>query len=224
MTVGAEFRDGVYLRAPDGSLYVVFGGQRYRVQDDPLVIAQVGLPMDEIIEARDEDLAKVVEAPRTLPHTFPAVHFDTGNVALGAGHFMQTEGGVTIQDGTLSAITHTFTVTWLGGFHGAVFACLEDGNGNPIPWTPREQPLLHRYGVDGRWIGNSDRHDAWILNHTPADAARATAVNVYHSWNPDSFQAILNKWVAAGASVKALADDVAAIAKDYKQVFGGSPT
>jgi hypothetical protein len=220
MALESELRDGLFLRGPDSSLYVVFQGKRYQVKDDPLVLAQVGLPMNEVVEVPSNDLAQVAEAPLALPDTFPVVHFDTGNADMGAGHFMQTEGGVTIADGTLSAITHTFSVTWLGGFHGAVFACLEDANGNPVPWTPRNQPYLHRYGVDGRWIGNSDRHDAWILNHTQADAARAVAVRLWHSYNPDSFQTVLNKWVAAGDSIKKLADDVAAIAKDYKQVFG----
>lgn len=213
-------QNGQYLRSPDGALYVVVDGQRYQVKDDPLVISQVGFPMDEVVELnRDADLSGIPLAPYALPDAYPAVHFDTGNVALGAGHFMQTSGGVTLEAGTLSAITHTFSVTWFGGFHGAVFACLQDAAGNPVPWTPRNQSLIHRYGVDGRWVGNSDRHDAWILNHTKADAARATAVTVYHSWDPDSFETILNKWVTAGASMKALADDTAAIAKDFKQVF-----
>lgn len=219
MAFSLELRDGLFLRDPDGSLHVIYGGKRFQVKDDPLAIAQVGFPMDEVVELRSEDLAQISDAG-ALPSSYPTVHYDTGNTDLGAGHFMQTEGGVTIEDGTLSAITRTFTTTWFGGFHGGVFACLEDANGNPIPWTPRNQPYLHVYGVDGRWVGNSDRHDAWILNHTKEDAARAVAVVVYHSWNPDSFQTILDKWVKVGADLKALSDDALGIAKDWKQIFG----
>jgi hypothetical protein len=112
MALGFELHDGLYLRAPDGSLNVVFQGKRFQVKDDPLILAQVGFPMDQVIELRDADLTHVPDAGLALPNSYPAVHFDTGNTDLGAGHFMQTEGGVTIQDGTLSAITHTFTVTW----------------------------------------------------------------------------------------------------------------
>lgn len=204
-----------YLRGPDGTLYIFAKGVLRRLSD-----------ASDFRDVSHAELSALPQAPRpksgaddlASAATFPATHFDTGNVDLGAGHYMQSAGGVTVQDGTLTGVTHTFTTTDLGGFHGGVVAFLIDSNDNPIPLTPRAQSMLHIYGVDGRWIGNSDRHDQWTYNFSSSDSARAVAVQVWHSWNPDSFQTILNKWVAAGASMKQLADDAAAIAKDYKQI------
>lgn len=214
------YADGTYLRDGAGKLYVTENNQLFEVTDEEH-LPYVGYPYIEadVHQLPPKATSSMQSLFRLPPEVFPAAHFDTGIIDLGAGHFMKTLGGVTVQDGTLSGLTRTFSVTWLGGFHGGMFAVLADGQGNPIPWSPDNQQLLHVYGVDGRWVGNSDRQDAWVLHHTQADASRAVSVHIFHSWNPDSFQHVLDKWVKAGKSLKELADDATGIAKDVAQVI-----
>ncbi|TQS44072.1 hypothetical protein [Cryptosporangium phraense] len=211
MTATLGLTTGQYLRGPDGTLYVVANGRRYRLDQ-----------ANDVMDVSEADLAGLPEgtvAEGVAPEqSLPAAHFDSGDQFLGAGHYMQTVGGVTVSGGVLSAITRTFTVTDLGGFHGAVTAVLADAADNPIVPSPPTQPYLHRYGVDGRWIGTSDRHDPWSTTYAAADIVRATHVHLFHTPSPDSFQTILNKWVTAGGSVKQLADDAAGVAKDYQQI------
>jgi hypothetical protein len=59
-------------------------------------------------------------------------------------------------NGNLYATTRTWTKVKLKGFTGGVFIALTDASGFPI-WTTNQQ----RYGVDGTWIGQSDRTETW---------------------------------------------------------------
>jgi hypothetical protein len=138
--------------------------------------------------------------------------FDSGNVFLGAGHYMATHGSLDFGTGQISAWTHIWTITMFGGFHGSVNLILADQYDAPVYGTQE-----HRYGVDGTWIGTSDRNTPWFENMNPADTNRVTKIYVFHSWSPDSFQTILDRWVAAGNSVSQLATDAANIAKVFSQ-------
>lgn len=60
------------------------------------------------------------------------------------------------ENGMLNANTHIWTKNEWSGFTGGVFIVLTDGQGHPI-WSSAQ----HRYGVDGTWIGNSDRRERW---------------------------------------------------------------
>ena len=66
-------------------------------------------------------------------------------------------------NGNLYTTTRTWTKVKLKGFTGGVFIALTDVSGFPI-WTTTQQ----RYGVDGTWIGKSDRTETWQAK-VPAD-------------------------------------------------------
>ena len=58
--------------------------------------------------------------------------------------------------GNLTATTRTWSRRRFSGFTGGVFIVLTDKSGYPI-WTSEQ----HRYGVDGRNIGRSNRTETW---------------------------------------------------------------
>ena len=106
-----------------------------------------------------------------------SISIDTGDMDMGAGHFMGTRA-VLYENGHIDAVTHTMSVTWLGGFKGGVYILLEDANGNIIGSTSNQ----HVFGVDGRWIGRSDRVDYWAEDIDPDLARRTRKLRVYHTW------------------------------------------
>jgi hypothetical protein len=135
------------------------------------------------------------------------VGFDSGDVFLGAGHFMHTWG--TLSDsGQIAASTQTRTVTWFGGYHGGVHLIAADENDAPV-WMSQQ----HRFGVDGTWIGQSDRTDAWWEDMPQPDVARVRSIYMFHAWAPDGFLAILQEWSAALRAVGDLIGQIADVAK-----------
>jgi hypothetical protein len=134
---------------------------------------------------------------------------NTGRQFLGAGHFMETNASFTRDTGETAGGTTTETVTWFGGFHGAVYAVLTDQDGIPVPGG---QSPMYRYGVDGTAIGNSKRFDGWSFALDQARANDVRKLHIFHIWGPDQFQHILDKWVAAGESVAQLADAAGKVA------------
>ena len=117
---------------------------------------------------------------------------------MGANHFMDTHGTL-LKTGHIDATTRTRTGVLLGGFHGGVAITLEDANGITIGATTGR----HVFGVDGTWIGRSDRTDYWSEDVGPALAQRTTAIHVYHFWAPQysAIQTIVDKAVAAAKPV-----------------------
>jgi hypothetical protein len=112
---------------------------------------------------------------------------------LGAGHFMRTHGmlrNTGIGSSRLDAQTRTFTVTWFGGFHGGVQAVFSDVDGIAIGCSP-----IQRFGVDGRWVGRSDRTDYWGMDVDPALASRVTRISLFHFWDPDSLVSVIDRAV-----------------------------
>lgn len=77
---------------------------------------------------------------------------------LGAGHYMRTMATVNDNRWCL-ANTRIFTVTKFGGYNGSVVLQVVDANGFILDVSPKMGP----WGVDGRWVGVSDRTIAW--NH-----------------------------------------------------------
>jgi len=60
------------------------------------------------------------------------------------------------EKGILTAKTRTWSTHKLKGFTGGVFVALLDGEKN-VKWTSEQ----HQYGVNGKWLGNSDRTETW---------------------------------------------------------------
>jgi hypothetical protein len=209
--------DGSLMIAPPApEVYVVLGGERHWIPDPQTLFAK-GWDWN-LVETVSSSVLNAIPRGADEPSVLAAdIVIDTGDVFLGAGHYMASRARMTRSTGDIAASTRTFTVTSLGGFHGGVYAVLSDGDDIPVP---NGQTPLNRYGVDGRWIGRSDRTDVWDPNPfsiSPDAAAKVVYFRVFHTWAPNDFQTVLDKWVAAGDSVAKLAGDVGAVAK----VFGG---
>lgn len=65
-------------------------------------------------------------------------------------------------NGNLNANTKTWTDVKLKGFTGGVLIALTDASGFTI-WSTEQQ----RYGVDGKYIGNSSRTETWQAQVPP---------------------------------------------------------
>ncbi len=98
---------------------------------------------------------------------------------LGAGHYMETSASLR-DDGFLNAITRTWTITALGGYHGAVRVGLVDANGFTLAVSDE-----HRYGVDGHVIGRSDRTDTWNHHFDASVVSNTRQLLIAHYWAPN---------------------------------------
>lgn len=70
-------------------------------------------------------------------------------------YYMKTSFSLN-SNGNLTATTRTWSRRKLWGFTGGVYIVLTDASKNPI-WTSEQ----HRYGVNGRRLGKSDRTEKW---------------------------------------------------------------
>jgi hypothetical protein len=100
--------------------------------------------------------------------------------------YMHSHGEL-FDDGTLSVTTRTWTNILLGGFHGAVHAEIYDAYNRFLDKTD-----VHTFGVDGKWIGRSDRTDSWTYTFDPAKAAQAKSIKFVNSWDPQWLQSVQN--------------------------------
>ena len=125
---------------------------------------------------------------------------------LGNGHFMTTNG-VMLNSGRIEAMTRTESVTWFGGFTGGVQIFFEDANGFTIGASQ-----IQAFGVDGRWLGRSDRTDFWAEDINPSVAARTVAIHVVHFWYPryQFFANLVNYAVSVGRPLVDLIKDIKA--------------
>jgi hypothetical protein len=203
--------DGALITSPPApEVYVIQGGQRHWIPDPQTLLAK-GFDWTAVETIPAAVMAAIPlgsQIPSVLANTDNIV-VETGNVFLGAGHWMSTRASFTRASGLVEGVTRTWTQTWFGGFHGGVYAILADNDGVPVPSgaTP-----LYRYGVDGTWIGRSDRTDAWPSFTVPNPGA-SRSLWVFQSWAPDDFGTILERWAKDAKSVGDLASAVAGVAK-----------
>lgn len=97
------------------------------------------------------------------------------NNDLGMSHFMDTSVSVSTTTGHLDATTRIWTPLAFAGFKGVVEVFIADGAGTILGRTGPQQ-----YGVDGTWIGVSDRTIHWGHDFEPAAVAKATTVGIWH--------------------------------------------
>jgi hypothetical protein len=207
-----KWDDGSLIQAEgDPAVYVMDEGKRRLIPDPATLqhhwswdVVQTVSPAEVIAIARGDDW------PRYDPGgADPALYrFTTPDQHLGANHWMQTSGRLVRASGEVAGTTRTRTLTWFGGFHGAVSVILTDQNDDPVPHSR----LLERYGVDGTKIGTSDRTDPWVFHMDPTDAQRVRRALVFHTWAPDDLQVILDKWVQTGQKAAQLVQDAGRIA------------
>jgi hypothetical protein len=121
---------------------------------------------------------------------------------------MTTRVGLTRASGQVSGITSTSCGFPLG-FHGGVMVIAVDDNDLPVPGGSTD---VQRFGVDPI-VGPANRTDPWQASVDPAKLSAATAISVVHTWSPDSFQAIFDKWKQQVKNIADLAQSAAGVAK-----------
>jgi hypothetical protein len=205
---------------PDDAVFVMQDGQR-RWVPDPATFDHNGYDWDEIQHISTIEMnaiPRIADIPRWMP-TPSVTRYEahTGPQFLGAGHYMDTSVQLLVATGQITGTTRTSTVTWFGGFHGGAYVILSDINDYPVA---NGQSPLWRYGVAGRWIGRSDRTDAFTWFIDVGTASQVRNLRVFHTWAADEFQTILGEWVAAGKQVAELAQSVASVAKVVAAIAG----
>lgn len=80
--------------------------------------------------------------------------------------------------GQLTGITRTFTKVKMIGFNGSVQVVLFTDDGRSYVGQQ------HQYGVDGTWVGRSDRTETWIEQVPVEFASKVTECAIIHSHEP----------------------------------------
>jgi hypothetical protein len=197
-------------------LYVIEGGHRRLVASHPLpgMFRTMGRDPGEVETLPPNELEEIpvdeAFAPGTEIAPSDMLYIDLDSF-LGAGHYMTTHGAL-YGNGHIDAQTRTRTVTWFGGFHGAVYLVFVDSNG-----IPKGQSQRHVFGVDGTWIGQSDRTDYWSEDIDPAVAAVAVKLAVFHSWAPNDLKNQIERAVA-------IAQPILDLIKQVKSTIGDGKT
>jgi hypothetical protein len=197
---GSSLGDRLNPTAP--RLFVVREGKRHPILD-PLSFREAGYDPDAVQIIPDAELERL---PLVQPRLGPGEQIVLDlNSFLGAGHYMTTWGVLRRTDygAHVDATTRTRTITMFGGFRGGVNMVYSDAQGFPVGMS-----ATMSYGVDGTWIGRSDRTDYWSQDLSPDWANRTTSLTIFHFWNPNSLQDQVSKLVAA---TKPIVEIVAAI-------------
>ncbi|HEY0418442.1 MAG TPA: hypothetical protein VGC80_02880 [Acetobacteraceae bacterium] len=172
------------------TLYAVRGGQRYPIQNVQ-EFRKAGYSRSAVQVVPDAELERLplAGAAKLAPGQQITLDLDS---FLGAGHYMTTHGVLrkTDQGGHVDATTRTRTITAFGGFHGGVNMVYSDAQGFPVGMSATQ-----RFGVDGTWIGRSDRTDYWSQDLSNDWATRTTSVALFHFWDPDQLDSVVHRWV-----------------------------
>jgi hypothetical protein len=168
------YPEGTLLVASAPEVYVIMGGER-RWIPDPVTFEANGYSWADIQRISDPEMNAIPLGSPLTPVRRIEANVETD---LQAGHFMTT-GANLLSDGRLTAVTRTRTVTWFGGFTGGVQVVMGDVNGVAIGNTS-----MHSFGVDGTWIGTSDRTENWSEYIDPAIANRTASLTITHAWTP----------------------------------------
>jgi hypothetical protein len=171
-------------------LYIVREGKLHLIRD-AREFRKAGYDRSAVQVIPDAELKKLpvaVEA-ELAPGQQIVLDLDT---FLGAGHYMTTYGVLrkTADGGHVDATTRTRTITMFGGFHGGVNMIYSDAEGFPVGMSATQ-----RYGVDGTWIGRSDRTDYWSEELSEDQATRTTTITLAHFWMPDQLDDVVRRGV-----------------------------
>jgi hypothetical protein len=113
--------------------------------------------------------------------------------------------------GLLDAVTRTWEVTDLRGFRGAVAVAVLDQNKAKLWVSP-----THQFGVDGRWIGTSDRTDNWNATIPSEILPNIRYLAIIQQWNPNNVFNDIEIWLNGIANV---ATQLANIIKQVETIF-----
>jgi len=178
--------DGTLLQGRDGALYVVEAGRR-RLVPDPYTVRASGLDPRRVEMIADQDL-------KSLPLGAPLARTERAEIDLdscfGLGHFVTTHG-VVHPGGHIDVQTRTRSVSWFCGYHSGVYLLFGDAAGLTIGSS-----TMQVFGVDGAWMGRSDRTDYWGEDIDPDVTARTRILAVAHTGAPQVLQRMVERAIA----------------------------
>jgi hypothetical protein len=102
-----------------------------------------------------------------------------------------TTHGVVHPGGHIDAQTRTRSISWFCGYHSGVYLLFGDAAGFTIGSS-----ILQVFGVDGAWLGRSDRTDYWGEEIDPDVTARARTLAVAHTGAPQVLQRTVERAIA----------------------------
>ena len=178
--------DGILLQGRNGALYVVEAGRR-RLVPDPYTVRASGFDPRRVEVIADQDL-------ESLPLGEPLARTECAEIdldsCLGLGHFVTTHG-VVHPGGHIDAQTRTRSISWFCGYHSGVYLLFGDAAGFTIGSS-----ILQVFGVDGAWLGRSDRTDYWGEDIDPDVAVRIRTLAVLHTGAPQVLQRMVERAIA----------------------------
>lgn len=190
-------------QAKPQKMYVIKGGKLDEIES-VFDLRNGGHNSNDVKVVSDSELAQLQFAPRPRLASGGEIVLDL-NSFLGAGHYMTTHGVLrrTPTGGHADATTRTRTVTWFGGYTGGVNMVYSDAAGFPVGMS-----ATRRFGVDGTWVGRSDRTDYWSEDISVDAADRVTSIAIFHFWSPNQLDDVVRRAVAM---VKPIVEIVAAV-------------
>jgi hypothetical protein len=154
----------------------------------------------------------VAPPPRQSVHpSFPIAESQDDSFR-GSGGYMHTDVHIFKNgdgSGSLNAVTHTWEVTELRGFRGAVAVALLDENKIPL-WVSNTQ----NYGVDGVMIGTHDRTENWNEMVPAPFMPQIRYIAIIQKWNPKNEFDDIHRWV------QGIGDAVGKAGQDIDQGVG----
>jgi hypothetical protein len=178
--------DGTLVQGRDGAVYVVEAGRR-RPVPDPWTVRASGFDPRRIEVIADQDLEALPLGAPLAPTERAEIALDS---CLGLGHHVSTHG-VLHPGGHIDAQTRTRSVSWFCGYHSGVYLLFGDAAGSTIGSS-----TMHVFGVDGAWMGRSDRTDYWGEDIDPDVTARTRTLAVVHTGAPQVLQRTVERAIA----------------------------
>jgi hypothetical protein len=178
--------DGTVLEGRDGAVYVVEAGRR-RPIPDPYTVRASGLDPRRVEVIGDQDLESLPLGAPLAPTARVEIDLDS---CLGLGHHVTTHGAVH-PSGHIDAQTRTRSVSWFCGYHSGVYLLFADAAGSTIGSS-----TMHVFGVDGAWMGRSDRTDYWGDDIDPEVTGRTRTLAVVHTGAPQVLQRTVERAIA----------------------------
>ena len=143
-----------------------------------------------------------------MPTTFPVFVEQSDHLP---GVNIDVDSSVTLYaDGRVVINTTTHEELDLRGGHAAIVVLFYDANQH---WIWSSTPL--RYGVDGKWIGPSDRNDSNTQFVDPDTMRIVSYLAIKHYESPNDAQTDIQNWLMGAqqdfGAVAAIAKDISAL-------------
>jgi hypothetical protein len=202
--------NGTLLKGSGPPVYVMQNGMRHWIPD-PATFAAMGYSWTNVQTVADADLTAIplgnqVPEGGTAQPLFPIIASQDDGFP-GSGGFMHTD--VTLYaSGLLNGVTHTWEVTDLRGFRGSVAVALLN-QAREFLWVSG----THSFGVDGRWIGTSERYDNWSDNAPAAVLPLVSYIAIIQKPEPDVGGDIQHWLATVGQALQELETILQTVAK-----------